>query len=395
MLIIRYWLELKWLKAKKYIHKAETIWSAGMLKPMIIELIITTIGPQIFLKDMTYSEYVFNYDVTVVYPINNVLCCFVWVKLYVIIRTILLTNKYTTPRAQRVCLLNGCYADLIFSFRAKFKESPNSILIITFFLSSLMYAYMLRIFERPLSDVSGQNFNEIWTAVWCVFVTMTTVGYGDVYPKSYGGRILGASMCLLGVLLVSLFVATISEALEFTNLESNSFILIKRLVYREELRKSAAKVISAMYKLKLLTRHLGKRMSGNPYLDSRSDQRTLENADFRFKRTLLEFRKKSLEKRQFVFKHVDNIKEDLDEIKEIQDAVKLKQVKIFACLKLLSDIDQHMYEKNPDNDDFEDSPISRPANSKKNDFGWEDPKYNDKVVSYQTSKNTTGQYSPS
>lgn len=145
-------------------------------------------------------------------------------------------------------------------------------------------------------------------------------------------------MCLWGVLLVSLFVATISEALEFDNLEKNSFILIKRLVYREELKKAAVRVIASMYKLKLITRHLSKRMSGNPHLDSRSDQRTLENADFSFRRTLLAFRKKNLEKRQFedntelifLFKNVDNIGEELETIKERQDELKLKQVKIYA-----------------------------------------------------------------
>ena len=69
---------------------------------MAVELAITTIGPQVFLKDVTYSEYVYDYDITLTYPVNNLLCCFVWVKLYVPMRTFLLTNKYTTPRAQRV-----------------------------------------------------------------------------------------------------------------------------------------------------------------------------------------------------------------------------------------------------------------------------------------------------
>lgn len=73
MLIIRYYLELKWLKSKKYIHKAETLTTTGMFKPMILELIITTIGPQIFLKNATYNEYVYDYDFTVEYPVNNLL----------------------------------------------------------------------------------------------------------------------------------------------------------------------------------------------------------------------------------------------------------------------------------------------------------------------------------
>lgn len=299
MLVIRYIIILKWLKSKKYIHKAETMFTTGIYKSMIVELIITTIGPQIFLKEMKYSEYVYTYDVTVVYPVNSLLCCFVWIKLYVIIRTLLLTNKFTTPRAQRVCVLNGCYADLTFSFRSKFKESPNVILIATYLITCLILAYMLRIFERPLSSVSGQDFNYIWTAIWNVFVTMTTVGYGDVFPKSYGGRILGSFMCVWGVLLVSLFVVTVSEALEFDHSEKNSYLLIQRLEYREELRMSAGKVIATMYKLKLLTRHLKNRLSGNAFLDSSADQKILKNADFKFRRMLLEFRKKALEMRQF------------------------------------------------------------------------------------------------
>jgi len=126
------------IKSKLYKHESETLITTGMIYPMIVEFIITTIGPHIFLKNLNYSEYSYDYDVTITYPVNNILCCFVWVKLYVIIRTYLLSNKFTTPRSQRVCLLNGCYADLTFSLRAKFKESPNAILITTFVGSTII-----------------------------------------------------------------------------------------------------------------------------------------------------------------------------------------------------------------------------------------------------------------
>ena len=61
---------------------------------------------------------------------------------------------------------------------------------------------------------------------------MTTVGYGDVFPKSYGGRIMGTFICLWGVLLVSLFVVTISEALEFSQPQNNAYTLLQRLLFK-------------------------------------------------------------------------------------------------------------------------------------------------------------------
>ena len=328
MLIGRYILMLKWLKSKKYVHNAETLWTTGMFKTMILELILTTIGPQIFLKDVTYTEYVYPYDVTITYPINSILCSFVWIKLYVIIRSTLLSNKWTTPRAQRVWLLNGWYADTTFSFRSNFKEKANTILIASYMSTSFILAYMLRIFERPLSVVSGQNFDYYWTAIWNVFITMATVGYGDTFPKSYGGRILGSFVWVWGVLLVSLFVVTVTEALEFESSEKNSYMLIQRLEYREDLRASAAKVIACMYKLKLLTRHLINILTGNAYLDKSSDLNKMKNTDFELKRALLEFRQKTNEMRQFednnhelifLSKNVDNIAEELENITEKQE----------------------------------------------------------------------------
>jgi len=117
--------------------------------------------------------------------------------------------------------LNGCHANLAFSLKSKFKENANQTLIITFFLSAFISAYMLRIFERPLSEISEQNFNSFYTSFWNAIITMTTVGYGDVYPKSFFGRILGIILCIWGMILVSLFVVTVSEQLELTQLQKH------------------------------------------------------------------------------------------------------------------------------------------------------------------------------
>ena len=46
---------------------------------------------------------------------------------------------------------------------------------------------------------------------WWALVTITTVGYGDVVPHSTLGRIVGLILMLSGVVLVSLFTATIAS----------------------------------------------------------------------------------------------------------------------------------------------------------------------------------------
>ena len=84
-----------------------------------------------------------------------------------------------------------------------------------FVVSIVGLAYIERIFEAPLAEVTGQPLDYFATALWNVIVTMCTIGYGDVFPKSYGGRVLGMVMAIWGIILQSLMIATISSVLNF------------------------------------------------------------------------------------------------------------------------------------------------------------------------------------
>lgn len=73
LLNIRYIIQYKWMKAKKYLDSLETFWASNIWKYMIIETIITQIGPQVFLKNFTIVEYNYVYDVTITYKLNSLL----------------------------------------------------------------------------------------------------------------------------------------------------------------------------------------------------------------------------------------------------------------------------------------------------------------------------------
>uniref|UniRef100_A0AAG5D7L2 BTB domain-containing protein n=2 Tax=Anopheles atroparvus TaxID=41427 RepID=A0AAG5D7L2_ANOAO len=95
---------------------------------------------------------------------------------------------------------------LIQTFRASAKE----LTLLVFFLvlgivifASLVY-YAERIQANPHND-----FNSIPLGLWWALVTMTTVGYGDMAPKTYIGMFVGALCALAGVLTIALPVPVI------------------------------------------------------------------------------------------------------------------------------------------------------------------------------------------
>jgi voltage-gated potassium channel len=60
------------------------------------------------------------------------------------------------------------------------------------------------------SMVDSDDVGSVWDGIWWAFVTVTTVGYGDVIPKSDAGRAIAIVVMLLGIVFFSLLTAAIA-----------------------------------------------------------------------------------------------------------------------------------------------------------------------------------------
>jgi voltage-gated potassium channel len=61
------------------------------------------------------------------------------------------------------------------------------------------------------SALAADEFPSLWDAIWWSVVTVTTVGYGDLYPTSVGGRLIGMLLMFMGIGFLSLLTASVAS----------------------------------------------------------------------------------------------------------------------------------------------------------------------------------------
>ena len=138
----------------------------------------------------------------------------------------------------------GKYSAGLQLFAKVILESFSALLLLIFFLmiavvlfGSLAYSaergvwdHQLNGFARP--DVTGLSteltpFTSIPASFWWVLTTSTTVGYGDMYPTSIEGKMIGFVTMLMGILALALPVTIIGSNFAKIHAQHHRDILIK------------------------------------------------------------------------------------------------------------------------------------------------------------------------
>lgn len=114
------------------------------------------------------------------------------------------TNYLAFIRLFRIVVLFEKNKKNIFNF---FQKTQLSYIIITLFIIICAGSIAILVLDQsPNSDI-----NTPMDAVWYVISTISTVGYGDIVPETFGGKIVGIILMFVGVGFFSLLTAYLSS----------------------------------------------------------------------------------------------------------------------------------------------------------------------------------------
>lgn len=95
--------------------------------------------------------------------------------------------------------------------------------LILFFFVTLILLYLSAVciyyFE---STAQPEQFKSVFHSLWWAVVTLTTVGYGDIYPVTVGGRIFTFFVLMVGLGIVAVPTGLVASALSQARSEENN-----------------------------------------------------------------------------------------------------------------------------------------------------------------------------
>lgn len=92
------------------------------------------------------------------------------------------------------------------------KSAKEEILLFIFITLMLIYFSAVGIYYFE-NEAQPEHFTSIFDSLWWAIITLTTVGYGDVYPITVGGKVFTFFILMIGLGIVAIPTGIISSAL--------------------------------------------------------------------------------------------------------------------------------------------------------------------------------------
>lgn len=90
--------------------------------------------------------------------------------------------------------------------------SVRHALMSTLFISSFIILFSSACMYYLEHEAQPEAFPDILSSLWWAVATLTTVGYGDIYPVTVGGKVFASVVAMVGIGLVAIPTGLMSAA---------------------------------------------------------------------------------------------------------------------------------------------------------------------------------------
>lgn len=210
--------------------------------------------------------------VNVEYLLSDFIYLILNIRFIFLFRAAINYSIFSNSYAINLCREYKVSNNIRFAIKCLLKKHHIKLVMFFFMGGLIIFAFMLRIVERPFWVFLGRiEFENYFIPLWNVFITMTTIGYGDFYPITLMGKIIVVFAALWGTFICSLIIVCLHDLLSLSNDQFNVFTKIVK-------SRSAMKFIESAYLLhwkqlktsnikesKMRYSYLHKEMIGNFY----------------------------------------------------------------------------------------------------------------------------------
>jgi hypothetical protein len=257
LIILHYKKKIILEKIERKLSKYDTLYTSGNFKYLAFDFIICMIFYPPFLNKVICGDVL---GLIFVYNWNSIISIFVMSKIYFIFKIFKYFSRWLTDTAVAVCNNHNVKSGIHFAIKSEMKKRPGTILSSLLIISIIFFSFSIRTFEHKVFDaehgfvgVKGTNdLQNLLNCSWLIVVTMTTVGYGDFYPRTHLGRFIGVLACIVGLLLLSLIIVFLGSVTEFSYEEKKAYSKLKKLFADDNVENKAANVIKSVFLLRRL-----------------------------------------------------------------------------------------------------------------------------------------------
>ena len=233
LLIVHYQIYVEYQKMKMNLSPEQGLFSSGYWKYLLIEILLNIAHTPPFPSEyyVTVSQRNTALQPARVFMDNILTMVLLFCRSYHVLKFLAYHSKLNNYECENICLECSTPLDFLFLIKAEFKSRPFILVGVVMTVSVFVFGYSVRSIEMFFmfggDPGKTQDWRYYWNGMWCVIITMSTVGFGDFYPISVLGRTIIVIACFWGTFLISLMVAALTVAVEFNPQEFVSYETIK------------------------------------------------------------------------------------------------------------------------------------------------------------------------